>query len=149
MHSLKRFPFLYVLFLTICWFPQMSDATENDSLRTNGTGWLNFGDAVIGSALRIELRLISGEKFKLDCHDRNFGAVQDWIKTRFTKKLNLSPSVPSHVARIAGTCFILRSKQSADDENILLIIPLNTKTMGINDSAIRIELDKPVSLMNK
>src|SRR5277367_358432 len=115
-------------------FSMANAQAEEETLRSNGTDWLDFRSAVIRTAVRIDLNLDQGptaapKTFTYRLKDSNFSSVKDWVSKNFATKLNMSPTKPSYKAQAYGNWLDLYASEQGGQDNLLLKIPLNSTTL--------------------
>ncbi len=124
----------YIIAITLlAGMPIMTIA--NDSPRSNGTAWLEFGPAIINSCARIELHMYqgpasAGKTIVVLRQDSKFNGIRNWINENFEKKLNLSPQEPSYRAQFSANYLVLYASSTGGLDDRLLRIPLAGETLG-------------------
>ncbi len=125
--------FLWFTLLLLFLVPLSARAIPSDkNSRDNGVEWLHFGPGVIDDCKRIDLSFeFRGGKFTLIESDEKFSAVKDWVKQRFGKRLNLSPTKKCYESVAFTQRVALYSSETKDPQKLLFSVPLTPTTLGV------------------
>jgi len=141
-----------VVVLAVYFPTQVLGATIDKTLRNNGADWIVFGPAIITRCQRVDLHIVDNiparhRRFTVVKGDTIFDTVKGWISVNIDDKLNLSPEKPRYDAVMAGNHLVLRrnypfrfpvmgncvalyASPKGQQADLLLLVPLNTQTLG-------------------
>jgi len=109
-------------------------ASDRD-LKYNGTDWMSFRSGIIKSCRLVIVNLAkddySNNTLELRFSD-NLGLdiIKKWLLVKFDNKLSMSPVSPKYESIMWGNQIALFSSENGEEDSLLLVIPLNSLTLG-------------------
>jgi hypothetical protein len=135
------------LFIFLVWTGvSMAKDYTNDLkwLHHNGTAWIRFGPAIVGSTKRIDLfvapRNCEGDTLSVTANDKDFAQVQSWIKMNLEDRFNFSMNSPEYKSECVGTSLLLYNNERGSQDDLLAIIPLTPRMIDTNENGFNVAL---------
>jgi hypothetical protein len=120
-------------------------------LHHNGTAWIDFGPAIVGSAKRIDLFVDrqnrDGDTLSVAANDKDFAQVQSWIKMNLEDKFNFSMNSPEYKSVGLGTSLLLYNNERGSRDDLLAIIPLTPRMIETDENGFNKAIQKLQSWM--